>query len=167
MKYICTTCNYNSDNKSNYEKHLLTAKHISLINNTKKVTVKYICEICNYTSSNKRSYNIHLTTTKHKKRIANKPNESQITPKRLKKKAIPLSLKRNVWNKHIGDVIGKTLCLCCKITDITQMSFACGHIISEFNGGEIKLENLKPICVSCNSSIGTQNMDEFIQNYGL
>ena len=47
------------------------------------------------------------------------------------------------------------------------MSFHCGHIISEANGGEIKLDNLRPICHSCNSSMGTVNMDEFIIKYGL
>ena len=84
-----------------------------------------------------------------------------------KKKSIPLTLKRNVWNKHIGESIGKTLCTCCKLTEITQLNFSCGHIVSEHNGGELKLPNLKPICVSCNSSMGTKNMDEFICEYGL
>jgi hypothetical protein len=84
-----------------------------------------------------------------------------------KKRTIPLTLKRNVWNKHIGEDIGKVLCLCCKLTHITQMNFSCGHIISEFHGGELKLNNLKPICVSCNSSMGTKNMDEFMEDCGL
>jgi hypothetical protein len=87
--------------------------------------------------------------------------------KKIKKKSIPLALKRNVWNKHIGEEIGKTKCLCCKLTDISQTNFSCGHIISEFNGGELTLNNLKPICISCNSSMGTANMEEFINKYGL
>lgn len=84
-----------------------------------------------------------------------------------KKKSIPLTLKRNVWNKHIGESIGKSLCLCCKLTEITQLNFSCGHIISEFNGGELKLNNLKPICSSCNSSMGSKNMNDFINEFGL
>ena len=93
--------------------------------------------------------------------------KEQKKEKNITKQSIPLALKRNVWNKHIGENIGKHLCLCCKLTDITQMNFSCGHIISEHNGGELKLNNLKPICVSCNSSMGTNNMDEFIQDCGL
>ena len=89
------------------------------------------------------------------------------TENQIKKKSIPLTLKRNVWNKHIGEAIGKTLCLCCKLSEITQLNFSCGHIISEFNGGNMKLDNLKPICVSCNSSMGTRNMNEFMEEYGL
>ena len=106
--------------------------------------------------------------------VQNILTDNGICPKRTKKKEtnipkqpIPLVLKRNVWNKHIGENIGKHLCLCCKLTDITQMNFSCGHIISESNGGELKLNNLKPICVSCNSSMGTKNMDDFIQDCGL
>jgi len=97
----------------------------------------------------------------------NKKEDVKEINKKDKKKSIPLSLKRNVWNKYIGEAIGKTLCLCCKLTEISQLNFSCGHIISEFNGGKIKLDNLKPICCSCNSSIGTKNMNDFIEEYGL
>ena len=41
------------------------------------------------------------------------------------------------------------------------MSFNCGHIIAEANGGGIIVSNLKPICQNCNSSMGTKNMDDF------
>jgi chromosome segregation ATPase len=92
------------------------------------------------------------------KKIVNK----EIKPK---KKAIPKTLKNKVWNKYIGIEIGQTKCLCCKLTDISQLNFHCGHIISEKDGGKITMENLKPICGSCNSSMGTMNMDEFILKY--
>jgi chromosome segregation ATPase len=82
-----------------------------------------------------------------------------------KKKAIPKTLKNKVWNKYIGIEIGQTKCLCCKLTDISQLNFHCGHVISEKYGGELTMENLKPICGSCNSSMGTMNMDEFILKY--
>jgi hypothetical protein len=72
-------------------------------------------------------------------------------------------MKRLVWNVHIGEDIGKAKCLCCKATEITQMSFNCGHIISEYNGGETIVSNLKPICQNCNSSMNSQNMDEFMK----
>ena len=84
-----------------------------------------------------------------------------------KKRSIPTTLKRIVWNFWIGEEIGKTKCMCCKLTDITQLAFNCGHIIAESKGGELKMENLKPICQSCNSSMGKQNMHEFIQKYGF
>tara|TARA_Y100000389_G_C17367148_1_gene466945 strand:+ start:464 stop:979 length:516 start_codon:yes stop_codon:yes gene_type:complete len=80
-----------------------------------------------------------------------------------RKKYIPKALKRVVWNKWIGEELGSAKCLCCKVTTINQLSFVCGHILAEKNGGELNLENLKPICSSCNLSMGTENMDDFIK----
>ena len=85
--------------------------------------------------------------------------------KKKKKKPIPATIKRLVWNTHIGEEIGKAKCLCCKITDITQLSFNCGHIIAEYNGGQLIVSNLKPICQNCNSSMGTKDMNEFMKGF--
>jgi 5-methylcytosine-specific restriction endonuclease McrA len=82
-----------------------------------------------------------------------------------KKKTIPAAIKKLVWNTYIGEDIGKSKCTCCKNTDITQMSFNCGHIIAEANGGKLTVSNLKPICQNCNSSMGTKNMDEFMKGF--
>jgi len=94
--------------------------------------------------------------------------KNEIEPKEVekyKKKSIPSALKRLVWNKWIGEEIGKFKCLCCNVTDINQMSFNCGHIIAESKGGETILSNLKPICQNCNSSMGSQNMDDFMKTF--
>ena len=70
-------------------------------------------------------------------------------------------------NRHVGEEIGKAKCLCYKLTDITQLSFSCGHIIPESKGGKLILDNLKPICQSCNSSMGTNNMHDYITYFGF
>lgn len=90
-----------------------------------------------------------------------KTNTKPIKPK----KKISATLKRLVWNTNIGEEIGKTKCLCCKSTDITQMSFHCGHVVAEANGGELIVSNLKPICQNCNSSMGTKNMNDFMDTF--
>ena len=91
--------------------------------------------------------------------------KEKVKVKEVKKKKKPISstIKRLVWNTHIGEEIGKAKCLCCKITDITQLSFNCGHIVAESNGGELIVSNLMPICQNCNSSMGTKNMNEFMK----
>jgi len=85
-------------------------------------------------------------------------------PLKNKKQPIPATIKRLVWNKYIGEEIGKSKCTCCFITDITQLSFNCGHIIAEANGGETTVSNLKPICQNCNSSMGTKDMNKFMES---
>jgi len=89
--------------------------------------------------------------------------EEKKKQKKTKKKPISATIKRLVWNSNIGEDIGKSKCMCCTVTDITQMSFNCGHIIAECNGGESIVSNLKPICQNCNSSMGTKNMEDFIK----
>lgn len=83
------------------------------------------------------------------------------------KKKIPSVLKTHVWNKYIGDEIGKSTCFCCKINIISQRDFICGHIEAEKNGGNTDINNLRPICSSCNLSMGTKNMFEFMKSYNF
>jgi hypothetical protein len=91
------------------------------------------------------------------------PIKKEETKPKTKKKSISSTIKKLVWNTNIGEDIGKAKCLCCKSTDITQLSFNCGHIIAEANGGETIVSNLKPICQNCNSSMGTKNMNDFME----
>jgi hypothetical protein len=48
---------------------------------------------------------------------------------------------------------------------ISQHIFECGHVISEKNGGNVTLDNLRPICSSCNKSMGVMNLEEFKSKY--
>ncbi len=82
-----------------------------------------------------------------------------------KKKTISKTLRRTVWNKHIGEDIGKAKCMCCNMTDISQLNFECGHVVAEAKGGSIDIANLRPICSSCNKSMGTVNMDNFVKSF--
>ena len=84
-----------------------------------------------------------------------------------KKKSIPLCLKALVWNKYIGEEKGIGYCQCCRKNIIKQISFHCGHIISERNGGSTTLNNLIPLCPTCNLSMGKQNMNDFVKKYGF
>jgi len=81
-----------------------------------------------------------------------------------KKKPISSTIKKLVWNTNIGEEKGKSKCMCCNSTDISQMSFNCGHIIAESNGGKTIVSNLKPICQNCNSSMGTTDMNDFMKS---
>lgn len=79
-----------------------------------------------------------------------------------KKKTIPAKLKQDVWNKFIGVEKGIGNCKCCKKQIDKASGWHAGHIKSEANGGEILVDNLRPICGSCNSSMGIKNMRDFM-----
>ena len=84
---------------------------------------------------------------------------------KYKKKIIPKSLKKQVWDTWIGPNVGATKCLCCKHEEIRQIEFHCGHIISEVKGGQTNVNNLRPICAQCNLSMGSMNMNEFKKKF--
>ena len=89
------------------------------------------------------------------------------TNQRKTKQKIPSTVRNMVWNKYIGSSLKEGLCLCCSSETISTATFHCGHIISESNGGQTIVENLRPICGQCNTSIGKNNMDEFMVKYGI
>lgn len=49
------------------------------------------------------------------------------------------------------------------IPDILQGNFECGHVVSEKDGGNMSVDNLKPICGQCNRSMGSQNMNDYVK----
>lgn len=81
----------------------------------------------------------------------------------MNREKIPKIKKQEIWHYYIGEEIGKTKCLCCSINFITQFDFHCGHIEAKSCGGDLSLENLRPICAKCNLSMGNENMIEFMQ----
>ena len=58
------------------------------------------------------------------------------------------------------------MCFCCGIEELNAMgTWECGHVISEYNGGDLSTQNLKPVCSGCNKSMATMNMDEYMKKY--
>jgi hypothetical protein len=181
---INTKSRYSSDNYSSDD---YTSDDYSSDEDDEVEQEVYICSKCNKEYKTLKGCETHekkcyISQTKgyrlgsSNEKISSIPKESKLLKPiqnnisqsiKKKKKKIPSTLKRLVWNKYIGEDIGKSKCLCCKLTDITQLSFHCGHVISEFNSGSIDIENLRPICQNCNSSMGSQNMDEFINMFKL
>jgi hypothetical protein len=89
-------------------------------------------------------------------------NNNNIIPKHIfkyHKKIISPKLRLEVWNKEFGNNnSGKCpYNNCNNIINNSKNNFHCGHIISEYNGGETNLDNLKPICPNCNFKMGKKN----------
>jgi hypothetical protein len=72
-KYTCNACNYETNNKKDFNKHTLTKKHKINIGEIKKIPKKYFCEICNTIFKSK------TTLWRHKKHCEKKNLESEYT----------------------------------------------------------------------------------------
>ena len=68
-------------------------------------------------------------------------------------------MRTQVWNRWIGIEKGQVKCPYCQINNITPFFFECGHVLAEAKGGEVSVENLRPICRECNGKMGTQPID--------
>jgi rubredoxin len=70
-KYVCKSCDYTTSNKTDFNKHNLTRKHIKndKLDNSQNVSQntakKYVCELCNYITIKKTDFNKHILTRKH------------------------------------------------------------------------------------------------------
>ena len=100
---------------------------------------------------------------KLRKQARNKYKEEKSRKKYIRR-SIPKVLKNLVWDINIGKEKGVGNCYCC-LQNIDSKNFEAGHIIAVTNGGETKLENLKPICSCCNKSMGSSNLEDFKQTY--
>ena len=108
---------------------------------------------------------INIITTRPPQNVQS--NVLRNTKEKYKKKSIPLVLKRRVWDKYFGEKNGVAQCPCCKLSQISTFSFHCGHIVSEKNGGLLVLDNLIPLCQSCNSSMGIRSYNDFCKDIGI
>lgn len=99
------------------------------------------------------------------------PKQQHIVPAKQqkippKKQKIPATLRNVVWVTHIGPQ-STGLCFCCKVEQISKANFAVGHVLAEAHGGTLQVDNLRPVCTLCNSSMGKSNMHDFMERYGL
>ena len=76
------------------------------------------------------------------------------------RKAIPKKIRGEAWKIQFGDSI-KGSCFCCKKELDVFDDWHAGHIVSHSNNGKDTADNLRPVCGSCNLSMGTENMDAF------
>ena len=70
------------------------------------------------------------------------------------KNSIPATVKNSVWNLYIGVNEKQGYCFCCKTEQISDRNFDCGHVQAKSKNGEATVQNLRPICGLCNSSMG-------------
>mmetsp|Transcript_3762 Transcript_3762/g.5663 ORF Transcript_3762/g.5663 Transcript_3762/m.5663 type:complete len:391 (+) Transcript_3762:730-1902(+) len=82
------------------------------------------------------------------------------------RRPIPAAVKNAVWDRWNGR-LGFAPCFCCRRQEIRMSSFHCGHVVARSRGGSDSVENLRPICQACNSSMGSCNMAVFIERFGL
>lgn len=78
---------------------------------------------------------------------------------------IDSNVSKLAWSKWIGEDIARHKCLCCNSRWISQFDFECGHVQAVAEGGDDSIDNIRPICKSCNVGMKTINMMEYIKHH--
>jgi len=73
-----------------------------------------------------------------------------------KRRAIPIKKRKALWKTYFGTA-DSGACQCCGV-EILVNGWEQAHILAVANGGGNELPNLVPTCVSCNRSMGTENL---------
>ena len=85
--------------------------------------------------------------------------------KKQRKKRIPKNKRNEVWKTYNGNNMGAN-CFCCSLVNLNALgSWECGHVNSEASGGDLSIQNLRPICSGCNKSMGTKNMFDYMNDF--
>jgi ankyrin repeat protein len=100
------------------------------------------------------------------------PQEDIVSPSTIQhiiserqKRKIPKYIKTLVWNKYVGADTVRHKCFSCREATISITSFDCGHVVAEAKGGDITINNLRPICHDCNLAMGSKNMNDFTKEF--
>lgn len=99
------------------------------------------------------------------RKLQNIPTTEPIKQALTKRKPIPAKVRQMTWRKYIGDTMdGK--CWCCNDV-ISFEQWHVGHVIPVSKGGPDIVDNLRPLCQSCNLSMSNTPIPEFISTYNM
>lgn len=87
-------------------------------------------------------------------------NTEENKDKGKKKEQVPPVLREQVWQTYFGPTEMGT-CFCCGC-HLPKTSWYCRHVIPPARNGTMTLDNLRPVCVTCSSRIGTRYMYDYI-----
>ena len=100
---------------------------------------------------------IHIDKKKLNKNKYNKKKKQKKLNHHIKtKEQIPKRIRELVWTTYNGEVFTSKCYVSWCTNNINVFSFQTGHDIPESKGGTLDIDNLKPICGSCNLSMGNK-----------
>ncbi len=76
---------------------------------------------------------------------------------------IPKAVRDAVWMRDVGNSKSGKCYICPRI--ITDDNFEAGHIISKHNGGNDDYDNLRAICIPCNRSMKSTNLEDYKEKH--
>lgn len=73
------------------------------------------------------------------------------------RKRIPAAIREQVWKKHNKNTCDEGECFVCS-DPLRFAHMECGHIVAHALGGSTSVDNMMPICKTCNRDMGIMNL---------
>ena len=126
-----------------------------------KCNKKYNAKKYNAKKYNAKKYNNkvkgHKKLNKQKiKQIINISSKPITTNEHYLKEHIPKRVRELVWTTYNGKVFSCNCYVTWCDNKLNVFNFQVGHDLPESKGGTLDIDNLKPICSSCNLSMGNK-----------
>ena len=144
--------------KSSYNVSIDKKRKLIGKDKSNKIGIKIVNKI-----GKKNIKKIHIDKAKHinkKKRNNKKYKKYKKNKKQIhhikSKEQIPKRIRELVWTTYNGEVFTSKCYVSWCTNNINVFSFQTGHDIPESKGGTLDIDNLKPICGSCNLSMGNK-----------
>ena len=137
---IYSNAKYNKKNKNEAKKQKYIPKKINTI----------------YFKNNKRKPKNNLIKTNLLKDITKDFEKDIHKSSHTYKEPIPKRIRELVWTTNNGETFSHKCYVTWCYNTMNVFNFQVGHDIPESKGGTIDIENLKPICASCNLSMSNK-----------
>lgn len=167
-KFTCQTCDYSTDYKSNFNRHMKSARHLKKSGNAAVVQVKkvvkaaFTCDACNYSTTYKSNYTRHLKSARHLQKEEVRPTKIHQCPGCDYTSKSSSNVKRHVLSKHSIEV-SKRDTMFSEISKYKGQIRRLQRMMTKKNESEIK-DQMKPIVEKVNKLVrvfnGMEQKDE-------
>ena len=91
------------------------------------------------------------------------PEDKPVLQIKTRRKTIPKAIRNQVWETYCGKTYNGR-CYVCR-NEVSIIAWEAGHVQSDAEGGDVTVENLRPICFQCNRSMGKKSMWDYIRRH--
>ena len=90
--------------------------------------------------------------------------EEMSHPRSDMRQSIPKTMRRKVWQKRCSEKLVGACYTCGEA--LSYDAFECGHVVAVVDGGKSVIDNLEPVCQTCNRDMGTMNLEAYRAKLG-
>ena len=166
----CGFCDKTYTTKSNLNRHLNVCSNKLMKEMEermrKEMEERMKEEMIKFKEENKQLQIIQTNSIDNNNKIETDIKKESFSCSLASKHPPTVELRKSVWKLFIGNKI-ESKCICCGERDISLLGeWECGHICASSMGGSTDIHNLRPICGSCNRSMGKENMKTYMEKTG-